>query len=87
MPDLTNPAKLKVSFFWIFYADYFVMELDHDYDWAVIGSSSSNYLWVLSRTPQMDESIYNDILNRIKQRGFDLEPIIKVEQKELARID
>lgn len=39
-----EPGKLKVSFFWIFYADYFVMELDKDYQWALIGSKSDKYL-------------------------------------------
>ena len=44
IPNPAVPAKLKVSFFWIFYGDYFVLELDKDYQWAVIGSSSDQYL-------------------------------------------
>ncbi len=57
IPDRNTPAKIKVSFFWFFYADYFVMELDKDYKWAVVGSSSDKYLWILSRTPQLDINI------------------------------
>ena len=81
-PDPENePAKLKVSFFWIFYGDYFVLELDENYQWAIIGSSSDKYLWILSRTPQMDSELYSELLNRIRQRGYDISQLIKVEQK------
>ena len=61
IPDPENtPAKLKVSFFLFFYGDYFVLELDKDYQWAVIDSSSDKYLWILSR-PQME----NEIIYRV----------------------
>ncbi len=76
-----EPAKLKVSFFWIFYADYYVLELDGNYQWAVIGSSSDKYLWILSRTPQLPSDVYNDLLQRIEQRGYDISALIKVDQK------
>ena len=80
MPDKNQPGKLKVSFFWIFYADYFILELDENYQWAVIGSSSDNYLWILSRTPQMDENLYNQLIEKIKTRGYDLTRLEKVIQ-------
>ena len=54
-----EPGKLKVAFFLFFYGDYYVLELDDDYQWALIGSSSDNYLWILSRTPQLEESTKN----------------------------
>ncbi|WP_319511040.1 lipocalin family protein [uncultured Draconibacterium sp.] len=83
IPDPVNePAKLKVSFFWIFYGDYYVLELDEDYQWAVIGSSTDKYLWILSRTPQMKPEVYNDLLKRIADRGYDTSELIKVKQKE-----
>jgi lipocalin len=81
IPDINNPAHLKVSFFWIFYGDYFVMELDENYKWAVIGSSSDKYLWILSRTPQISEEIKSNLLNRIKKRGYNTDQLIWVEQK------
>jgi lipocalin len=77
-----EPGKLKVSFFWIFYADYFVMELEENYQWALIGSKSDKYLWILSRTPQLDENVKNDILNRAKKRGYDISQLIWVDQKK-----
>ena len=82
IPDPNVPSKLKVSFFLFFYGDYFVMELDENYQWAVIGSSSDNYLWILSRTPQMDEKLYGDLLKRLIDRGYDVSKLIKVEQPE-----
>lgn len=81
IPDpKNNPAKLKVSFFLFFYGDYYVMELDQNYQWAVIGSSSDNYLWILSRTPQLDKDIYDSLIENLKKRGYDLSKLIIVEQ-------
>lgn len=76
-----EPGKLKVSFFWNFYGDYFVMDLDENYQWVIIGSSSDNYLWILSRTPQLEPGLYDELLSKIKMRGYDLSQLIKVEQK------
>jgi len=83
IPDPINePAKLKVSFFWIFYGDYFVLELEENYNWAIIGSSSDNYLWILSRTPQIDDELYHSLLAKIEKRGYNVSKLIKVKQKE-----
>lgn len=76
-----EPGKLKVSFFWIFYADYFVMELDQNYQWALIGSKSDKYLWILSRTPKLDAPVKNLILEKANNRGYDISKLIWVEQK------
>lgn len=83
IPDPKNePGKLKVAFFWIFYANYFVLELDSDYQWALIGSSSDKYLWILSRTPQITPERYADLCQRLEQRGYDTSKLIRVEQKQ-----
>jgi len=81
IPNLLEPGKLKVSFFWIFYADYFVLELDENYQYVMIGSSSDNYFWILSRTPQMEPAIYEMLLEKARTRGYKLEKLIKVQQK------
>ena len=81
IPDPAVPAKLKVSFFWIFYGDYFVMELDEEYQWAIIGSKTDKYLWILSRVPQMDADLYKDLLTKLTKRGYDVSKLIEVEQK------
>lgn len=85
IPNPNEPGKLKVSFFWIFYADYFVLELADDYSYALVGSSSPKYLWILSRTPQMPDETYNLLIDKAKQRGYNLEKLIKVEQKQIVR--
>lgn len=81
IPNPTIPSKLKVSFFWIFYGDYFVLELDAQYQWAVIGSSSDKYLWILSRTPQMDPTVYQSLLDKLTQRGYATSKLLVVPQK------
>lgn len=76
-----EPGKLKVSFFWFFYADYFILELDENYQWALIGSSSEKYLWILSRTPQLEQETLDHILKKAKERGYNTDKLIWVEQK------
>lgn len=88
IPDPLNaPGKLKVSFFWIFYGDYFVFDLEENYEWVVIGSSTDKYLWILSRTPQMDKSTYDGILKRLSKRGYDVNKLIEVEQEKKNKFD
>lgn len=80
-PNPDEPGKLKVAFFLFFYADYYIFELDKDYEWALIGSSSDKYLWILSRTPSLDKKTLDQILQNARQRGFDTSKLIWVEQK------
>ncbi len=82
IPDKSEPGKLKVSFFWIFYADYFVLELDENYQYAMIGSSSPKYFWILSRTPKMAPATYEMLLEKARKRGYNLEKLYKVPQPE-----
>jgi lipocalin len=84
IPDKDEPGKLKVSFFLFFYSDYYILELDEDYHWALVGSSSQKYLWILNRTPQMDEGTYRMILDQARERGYDLSELIKVEQPQTS---
>jgi len=75
-----TPRNLLVSFFWIFYAPYNILELDSDYQYALIGSKSSDYLWILSRTPQLEEKTYQMLLDKAQTRGYDTSKLIKVLQ-------
>ena len=70
--DKRSNAKLKVTFFWPFFGDYWIIELDEDYRWAVVGSPDRDSLWILSRTRQLDADTLDLILNRIDLQGFDL---------------
>ncbi len=68
--DETN-ARLTVYFFYPFGAPYWILELDEDYRWAVIGEPSRTYLWILSRTPTLDAQTYEAILTRLPEKGYD----------------
>jgi apolipoprotein D and lipocalin family protein len=65
-------AKLQVQFFWPFRGDYWIIELDAEYRTAVVGHPSREYLWILSRTPQMDPALYAELCRRIEAHGYDL---------------
>jgi len=82
IPNPADSSRLKVSFFWFFYGDYFILELDEkNYNWALVGSNNDSFLWILSRTPEMDEKVYAELLEKAKKRGYDLSKLIKVKQK------
>ena len=80
VPDAAYPAQLKVRFFWPFAGDYYVIELDENYRYALVGAPNRKYLWVLARTKTLDEKTYSALLNRAKELGFDVEKIIRVNQ-------
>ena len=67
-----NNSRLKVSFFWPFKSDYWVLGLDPDYRWAVVGNPNRKYLWVLSRTPQLPKPLLDAALASAAAQGFDL---------------
>ena len=74
------PGRLEVSFFLWFYSDYYVLEVGSDYQYAVIGSSSDKYLWILSRKPDMPQWQLEQILSSLRKRGYDLSRLVYVEQ-------
>jgi apolipoprotein D and lipocalin family protein len=78
--DGTTNAKLKVRFFWPFSGAYWVIGLDADYQWAIVGHPGRNYLWILSRTPLMDDGLYNELLKLIAAKGYDLSKIKRTLQ-------
>ena len=63
-------AKLRLSFFGPFYGDYWILALDHDYEWALVGSPDRKFLWILSRTPQLAEGVLQGIIARAAELGF-----------------
>jgi len=78
--DSESNAKLKVSFFGPFWGPYWIIDLADDYQWAVVGVPSRKYLWILSRTLQMDEEVYTDILDRLVDQGYDPSRLAKTLQ-------
>jgi apolipoprotein D and lipocalin family protein len=74
--DKETNAKLKVSFFWPFSGDYWIIDLGKEYDYAVIGHPKRKYLWILSRTPQIEEKLYQQILAGITKQKYDISKLI-----------
>ena len=80
--DTLSNAKLKVRFFWPFSGDYWIIELDSNYQYAVVGHPNRNYLWILSRSRKMEDSLYHDLMDRIKNHRYDISLIVRTPQPE-----
>ena len=78
--DKTTGAKLKVTFFWPFYGDYWIIKLGSDYDYSVVGTPNRKYLWILSRTYQMDNELFSQLIEFAKSKGFDVGNLIRTSQ-------
>jgi len=82
--DRNTNAKLKVSFFWPFWGDYWIIDLGRDYEYAVVGHPKRNYLWILSRTPTMEAAVYDGILERLRAQGYDTSRLSRTLQAAQA---
>ncbi len=80
--DKTSNAKLKVQFFWPFRGDYWILELDDEYKWALVGSPNHYYLWILSREPSLEPAVYDEIVKKAKLKGYDVSRLIKTPQRK-----
>ena len=74
-------AKLKVQFFWPFKGNYWIIGLADDYSWALVSDPNRKTLWILSRTPKMDVVLYNSLINKLVEKGFKKEKIVKMVQE------
>lgn len=82
VPDPSEPGKLKVFFVPLFGAGYFILDLDREkYQYALVGSNFMNYLWILSRTPRMEESVYEKLTQKAASLGYDVSKLEKVPQR------
>ncbi|NTV91863.1 MAG: lipocalin family protein [Chlorobiaceae bacterium] len=79
VPDTGN-AKLKVLFFGLFKADYWVIDLAPDYSWAAVSNPAGSRLWLLSRTPYMAEPLYLDIIKKLASKGLDISKLSRTVQ-------
>lgn len=77
------PGQLEVRFApawlsWLpmVWADYWVVDLDPEYRWAVVGGPSQKYMWVLSRTPTMDKALFEGIKSRARDRGYPVDRLV-----------
>lgn len=76
-----DTAYLKVSFFGPFYGSYVIFELDNDnYQYAFVSGPDTSYLWLLSRTPQVPQTLIDDFVQAARERGFETDDLIFVKQ-------
>ena len=72
----TNNAAMKVQFLWPFKTDFWVIELADDYSYTVIGHPKKKYLFIMSRKPSIDKVLYQQIIERCKNRGYDTDQLV-----------
>lgn len=75
-PNPDDPGKLKVSFFQWFYSDYYILDIAPDYSHVIIGSSTDKYLWIMSREPVLPDNILSELIEKIRQRGYDTDRLV-----------
>ena len=80
-------SKLQVSFLpkglrWLPFTkgDYWVLRIDPEYKVVLIGGPTNKYLWILSRTPTIDDATYNSYLETAKKYGYDVSKLVKTPQ-------
>ena len=78
--DGTGNAEWRVRFIWPLSATYLIIDLDPEYRWAVVGHPSRDLFWVLSRTRQIDQTVYAGILQRAAAQGYDVSRVAPVPQ-------
>ncbi len=79
-PDPKSPGKLKIRFVWPFSSDFWVLDVAPDYTWALVGDPKKERCWIFQRSPQMDEALYQQLVGKLKARGFDTSKLIRVAQ-------
>lgn len=86
--DKQSNAKLEVrfapaalSFIPQVWGDYWIIDLEPNYQYAVIGNPDRKYLWILSRTPEMNDATYQNILRKIEKMGYNPNKLVKTPQK------
>lgn len=86
--DEATNAKLEVSFFRPFWGDYWIIDLDAEgYRYAVVGHPERDYLWILSREPELDPAVYEGILARLEEKHYDTSRLVKTLQPPTALAD
>lgn len=84
--DSPDRAALRVSFFGPFYGGYNVVALDENYQWAMVVGSSTDYVWVLSRTPSLPWHVREHLLERAKAMGVDTGKLVWADRPAGAQL-
>lgn len=72
-PDAAYPGRLKVQFFWPFRAKYWVLAIDPEYQYALVGTPNRDYAWILSRSPELDPAIQRELTTVAQKNGYDVQ--------------
>lgn len=80
--DPKTGSRLKVTFFWPFFGNYWILDLSPDYEYAVVGEPSRKYLWILSRSAKMDDRLYAEITGGLAAMGYDAGKLERVKQTD-----
>jgi apolipoprotein D and lipocalin family protein len=79
--DKSSNAVWHVKFLKVISVKYFILGLDPDYQWAIVGHPSRNYGWVLARSPQLDDGTYQHALESLTRQGYDISRFQRVPQQ------
>lgn len=81
VPDPQNhPGQLKVQFFWPFAADYYIISLDDDYQYALVGAPSRKYLWILARNKTLEPEVIDKLLEKARKLDFNTDNLVMIDQ-------
>ena len=75
----SDNSKLKVQFFWPFKGDYYIIELDKDYQYAMVGNPKRDALWILSRNKRLNQDTYNRLVEKANGLGFPVKKLHKTK--------
>lgn len=82
VPANAGKSQLKVSFFGPFAGDYWVLDLDDNYQTALVGTPDRRFLWILHRDSQLDAGTYKRLLALAQQQGFDTQKLRRTPPRE-----
>jgi apolipoprotein D and lipocalin family protein len=83
--DEKTNAKLRVRFFWPLSVSYWIIGLDEEYQWAIVGTPDRDNLWIISRTPTIDEQLYQELVDRAAAQGYDVSELERTLHPEAKR--
>jgi len=78
--DADTNAQWKVQFYWPLTFGYYIVGLDADYQWTMVGHPTRNYAWIMARTPRIEDALYQQLLDRFTALGYDASRLQKVPQ-------
>ena len=76
----TTIAIWGMQFIWPIKADYRIIHLDSDYSSTIVGRQKRDYVWIMARQPQLSESLYQEMVNRVFEAGYDINRLVRIPQ-------